>query len=78
MFSERDRMVSGASRQAERLEKKLQNALRECQKKPGNKRCADCTERVSRKLVLRHLYSTLEWRLGLKAESCEMFSFAKC
>lgn len=43
-------MVSAASRQAERLEKKLQNALRECQKKPGNKRCADCTERVSREL----------------------------
>lgn len=55
-------MVSAASRQAERLEKKLQNALRECQKKPGNKRCADCIERVSPELgfsfVLR-VYFTL-------------------
>lgn len=51
-------MVSAASRQAERLEKKLQNALRECQKKPGNKRCADCIERVSLELDVwfRHVY----------------------
>lgn len=35
------------SRQARTLEKRLQASLRECQKQPGNKRCADCTERVS-------------------------------
>ena len=41
-------MSSGtASKKAERLEKKLQSQLRACQKEPGNKRCADCTERVS-------------------------------
>eukprot|EP00904_Undaria_pinnatifida_P001696 jgi/Undpi1/11527/HiC_scaffold_30.g13824.m1 len=45
------RMVTAASRQAERLEKKLQNALRECQKKPGNKRCADCIERLPQWVV---------------------------
>jgi len=38
---------SAASKKAERLEKKLQSQLRACQKLPGNKRCADCTERVS-------------------------------
>lgn len=38
---------STASKKAERLEKKLQSQLRACQKEPGNKRCADCTERVS-------------------------------
>ncbi len=41
-----------ASKKAERLEKKLQSQLRACQKLPGNKRCADCTERVSAGWVL--------------------------
>ena len=74
-------MVSAASRQAERLEKKLQNALRECQKKPGNKRCADCTERVSLELDFWFpgrvfVYSTVVRRLGPKQSCVRCYPFA--
>ncbi|CAM9592848.1 unnamed protein product [Hapterophycus canaliculatus] len=45
-------MNSGVgNRKAERLEKKLQSQLRACQKEPGNKRCADCTERLPQYII---------------------------
>lgn len=42
------------ARQARSLEQRLQHTLRECQKKDGNKRCADCTERV--RYLLMHFW----------------------
>lgn len=38
-------------RQTRTLEQKLQNVLRDCQKRDGNKRCADCIERVRTRQV---------------------------
>ncbi|CAM9834549.1 unnamed protein product, partial [Ectocarpus sp. 6 AP-2014] len=44
-------MSSAASKKADRLERKLQVQLRACQKEPGNKRCADCTERLPQWII---------------------------
>ncbi|CAM9787045.1 unnamed protein product [Discosporangium mesarthrocarpum] len=40
------------NRNQRKSEEKLQKVLRECQKRPVNKRCADCTERLPQWVVM--------------------------